>query len=188
MEKKIEKITKTITEEVISYVAIDGTKFTTEEECRTYDGTCRAMLMARFRQIPKRITSAYWSGLTSGNEDNTIIFLKLDKEVKDLILQLVKAYEGYVHPKFEARLMGYKDGTEVALEVAIYTDKQIPYFDFFSIVGTKEEVIKAIEDQWESMQYQEGRLKSCEHSVDEEGHDHYSEFTYIEMTFLGLKK
>lgn len=188
MEKKIEKITKTITEEVVSYVAIDGTKFTTEEECRTYDGTCRAVLMARFRQIPKRINSGFWKGVNTGCEDNTIIFLKLDKEVKDLILQLLKAYEGRVYPPFEKRLMEYEDGTEVALEVNVYSNQGIPSFDFFSIVGTKEEVIKAIEEQWESMQYQENRLKRCEHSVDEEGHDSYARYADTEMTFLGLKK
>lgn len=188
MEKKIEKITKTVTEVVESYVAIDGTKFTTEEECRTYEGTCRAVLMARFRQIPKRINSGFWNGLNIGCEENTIIFLKLDKEVKALIVQLVQAYDGCVSPSFEKRLMEYEDGTEVAFEVYIYDNKGIPCFEFFSIIGSKEECIKAIEEQWENKQYQEDRLKRCEHSVTEEGHGSYSKFTDMKMTFLGLKK
>ena len=50
---KYKTIEKTVQETV--YEAIDGTIFTNKEECERYDGTCEAIVKARFLSFSQRI-------------------------------------------------------------------------------------------------------------------------------------
>ena len=50
---EVKKITKTV-EEVVGYVAYDGTEFKDRDECCKYEGTAKAIIHKRFKELVVR--------------------------------------------------------------------------------------------------------------------------------------
>jgi len=85
----MKEITKerTKVEKYIVYQAIDGTEFDFKEDCEAYDNSAKGVLRGKLKAL---IVNAEYNGwdLMGGNEDNTIIAVKVPTEVDiDVILQ-----------------------------------------------------------------------------------------------------
>lgn len=88
---EIEKVTK-----VTHYEAIDGTTFTTEEECQKYEDTAKCVLLTKYKPLVKR-TASECDIFNTGNDEYMIDILKSLQSSSDIdiIIQLHKLYNSY---------------------------------------------------------------------------------------------
>ena len=85
---EIEKVTK-----VTHYEAIDGTTFTTEEECQKYEDTAKCVLLTKYKPLVKRTASEYDIFNTGSDEYMIDILQYLSSESDiDILIQLHKLY------------------------------------------------------------------------------------------------
>lgn len=61
-------IEEKIVKETVGYEAIDGKIFKDAEECRKYENTCKAVLMAEYKPLVKGWLSEYYLYETGGEE------------------------------------------------------------------------------------------------------------------------
>lgn len=91
------KTERTVTAYDISYEAIDGTIFTTKEECEKYDKTAKAVLKMRFNRLLVDEPTNEWKLLRVGSEYSKIIAVKmLNKEDLDTVLKLWFAFNSHL--------------------------------------------------------------------------------------------
>lgn len=92
-EVKVEKVTKTFD---IYWEAVDGTRFTSKEECQKYDESAKGVLKARLMGLTIYKQTEY--ELLHGSDDTTIYGVRLAKEEdKDVILQLYLLDNGWIN-------------------------------------------------------------------------------------------
>lgn len=85
---EIEKVTK-----VTHYEAIDGTTFTTEEECVKYEDTAKCVLLTKYKPLVKRTVSEGDIFNTGSNEYMIDILQYLSSESDiDILIQLHRLY------------------------------------------------------------------------------------------------
>ena len=85
---EIEKVTK-----VTRYEAIDGTTFTTEEECQKYEDTAKCILLTKYKPLIKRTASEYDIFNTGSDEYMVDILQYLSSESDiDILIQLHRLY------------------------------------------------------------------------------------------------
>ena len=85
---EIEKVTK-----VTRYEAIDGTTFTTEEECVKYEDTAKCVLLTKYKPLVKRTVSECDIFNTGSDEYMIDILQYLSSESDiDILIQLHKLY------------------------------------------------------------------------------------------------
>lgn len=85
---EIEKVTK-----VTHYEAIDGTTFTTEEECQKYEDTAKCVLLTKYKPLVKRTASEYDIFNTGSDEYMIDILQYLSSESDiDILIQLHRLY------------------------------------------------------------------------------------------------
>lgn len=85
---EIEKVTK-----VTHYEAIDGTTFTTEEECVKYEDTAKCVLLTKYKPLVKRTVSEDDIFNTDSNEYMIDILQYLSSESDiDILIQLHRLY------------------------------------------------------------------------------------------------
>ena len=85
---EIEKVTK-----VTRYEAIDGTTFTTEEECVKYEDTAKCVLLIKYKPLVKRAASECDIFNTGSDEYMIDILQYLSSESDiDILIQLHKLY------------------------------------------------------------------------------------------------
>ena len=85
---EIEKVTK-----VTRYEAIDGTTFTTEEECVKYEDTAKCVLLTKYKPLIKRTVSECDIFNTGSDEYMIDILQYLSSESDiDILIQLHKLY------------------------------------------------------------------------------------------------
>lgn len=85
---EIEKVTK-----VTHYEAIDGTTFTTEEECVKYEDTAKCVLLTKYKPLVKRTVSEGDIFNTGSDEYMIDILQYLSSESDiDILIQLHKLY------------------------------------------------------------------------------------------------
>ena len=102
---EIEKVTK-----VTHYEAIDGTTFTTEEECKKYEDTAKCVLLTKYKPLVKRTASEcdieiliqmhrlYCSGRNLNDDFYGKMRSKLEKCLKNRDIVLIgrgTEYDGY---------------------------------------------------------------------------------------------
>lgn len=135
IEKKIEIVSyKTV------YEAIDGTEFTSKDECKKYEESARCVLMAKYSKLI--LTSdTEWNLFEMGSEDFIVDVIKLNNEKDiDVVLQLI-ALERYTLPSTEYM----KEGEEKLIKAF---EENSPVFigrgcenDSFYLYGTVYEMI-----------------------------------------------
>lgn len=85
---EIEKVTK-----VTHYEAIDGTTFTTEEECVKYEDTAKCVLLTKYKPLVKRTVSE--GDIFNTGSDEYIIdilqYLSSESDI-DILIQLHRLY------------------------------------------------------------------------------------------------
>ena len=95
----MKKIQKEIvrTEYQTVYVALDGTEFISEEECKKYDNSAKCVLMAKYNKlVVKESDESEIIGI--GCEDDVVQIAKIESQNDaDLILQIVVACNDYYH-------------------------------------------------------------------------------------------
>lgn len=85
---EIEKVTK-----VTHYEAIDGTTFTTEEECVKYEDTAKCVLLTKYKPLVKRTVSEGDIFNTGSDEYMIDILQYLSSESDiDILIQLHRLY------------------------------------------------------------------------------------------------
>ena len=85
---EIEKVTK-----VTRYEAIDGTTFTTEEECVKYEDTAKCVLLTKYKPLVKRSASECDIFNTGSDEYMIDILQYLSSESDiDILIQLHRLY------------------------------------------------------------------------------------------------
>lgn len=98
---KYKTIEKTVTVQETVYEAIDGTIFTTKEECEKYDGTCEAIVKARFLSFSQPIEygSIAYNGVycvvhEDGCCDDSDFYISEPKTIEDCntIAQFIKVF------------------------------------------------------------------------------------------------
>lgn len=85
----MKEITKerTKVEKYTVYEAVDGTEFNTREECQAYDDSAKGVLRGKLKELIVNDKYNGWD-LMGGNEDNTIIAVKVPTESDiDIVLQ-----------------------------------------------------------------------------------------------------
>lgn len=85
----MKEITKerTKVEKYVVYQAIDGTEFDFKEDCEAYDNSAKGVLRGKLKALIVNDEYDGWD-LMGGNEDNTIIAVKVPTEAdKDIVLQ-----------------------------------------------------------------------------------------------------
>ena len=85
----MKEITKerTVTEMYTVYEAVDGTQFDFKEDCEKYDNSAKGVLRGKLKALIVNNEYNGWD-LMGGNEDNTIIAVKVPTEVDiDVIFQ-----------------------------------------------------------------------------------------------------
>lgn len=78
------------------YEAVDGTKFTSKEECQKYEESAKGVLKARFMKLVEYsdIESNIFS---SGSDETTLYGVRLEEEKdKDVVLQLYLIDHSYL--------------------------------------------------------------------------------------------
>ena len=85
---EIEKVTK-----VTRYEAIDGTTFTTEEECVKYEDTAKCVLLTKYKPLIKR-TASECDIFNTGSDEymiDILQYLSSESDI-DILIQLHKLY------------------------------------------------------------------------------------------------
>ena len=85
---EIEKVTKTT-----RYEAIDGTTFTTEEECVKYEDTAKCVLLTKYKPLVKR-TASECDIFNTGSDEymiDILQYLSSESDI-DILIQLHKLY------------------------------------------------------------------------------------------------
>ena len=84
--KEIQKETK---QYITLYEAIDGTKFTSKEECRKYEESAKCVLMAKYNRLV--LTSdTMWNFFNVGSDEETVDIVKLNGLPDiDVVLKLI---------------------------------------------------------------------------------------------------
>ena len=85
----MKEITKerTKVEKYIVYEAVDGTQFDFKEDCEAYDNSAKGVLRGKLKDLIVNDEYSGWD-LMGGNEDNTIIAVKVPTEADiDIVLQ-----------------------------------------------------------------------------------------------------
>lgn len=85
---EIEKVTK-----VTHYEAIDGTTFTTEEECVKYEDTAKCVLFTKYKPLVKR-TASECDIFNTGSDEymiDILQYLSSESDI-DILIQLHKLY------------------------------------------------------------------------------------------------
>lgn len=139
---EIKKITKTI-EEVVGYVAFDGTEFKEKEECEKYERTANAVIVQRFIKITvKELEEVVITGdgnnyLGSGCGDDWYdALIKIENEDD---LKAAQMYQNLVeHPKYPYERKFTNDDIGKELVVSIGEHHEHCY-----IYGTIDECVDA---------------------------------------------
>ena len=85
MKEVIKERTKV--EKYIVYEAVDGTQFDFKEDCEKYDNSAKGVLRGKLKALIVNDEYNGWD-LMGGNEDNTIIAVKVPTEADiDIVLQ-----------------------------------------------------------------------------------------------------
>ena len=85
---EIEKVTK-----VTHYEAIDGTTFTTKEECVKYEDTAKCVLLAKYKPLVKR-TASECDIFNTGSDEymiDILQYLSSESDI-DILIQLHRLY------------------------------------------------------------------------------------------------
>ena len=85
---EIEKVTK-----VTRYEAIDGTTFTTEEECVKYEDTAKCVLLTKYKPLVKK-TASECDIFNTGSDEymiDILQYLSSESDI-DILIQLHKLY------------------------------------------------------------------------------------------------
>ena len=85
---EIEKVTK-----VTHYEAIDGTTFTTEEECVKYEDTAKCVLLTKYKPLVKR-TASECDIFNTGSDEymiDILQYLSSESDI-DILIQLHRLY------------------------------------------------------------------------------------------------
>lgn len=85
---EIEKVTK-----VTHYEAIDGTTFTTKEECQKYEDTAKCVLLTKYKPLVKR-TASECDIFNTGSDKymiDILQYLSSESDI-DILIQLHKLY------------------------------------------------------------------------------------------------
>lgn len=84
MKKNIEKIEKTVVEEKVTYIAIDGTVFKDEENCKEWEEDYKCVISQTFNNMQKIEVDPVYMGVPYSNEDD-IAFIVIPKTEQDII-------------------------------------------------------------------------------------------------------
>lgn len=91
--KEVTKETITVTTE---YHAVDGTVFTSKEECTRYEESARGVLKARLKRITVNDQYSHYD-LMAGGDDTKIIAVRIkDKSDADMVLQNILLDQPYL--------------------------------------------------------------------------------------------
>ena len=152
---------KTITnvktvEEIVGYEACDGTRFTTEEECKKYENTAKAVIKSRFKKLVIKeiegcdITDCGSRFTGAGCDEDWYYALVEIKDENDLkTAQMYHVIEGSKSGKygFDETMIGKR--VIVGIGSGIYPrpeeGSQCEYADCF-VYGTIEEQVKKYEN------------------------------------------
>lgn len=75
----MKEVQKEISQHVTVYEAIDGTEFTSKEQCKKYEESAKCVLMAKYTKLVVKSCSEY-DLLHTGSEDDTVNIVKLNNE------------------------------------------------------------------------------------------------------------
>lgn len=175
--------TRTVTEEKTIYVTQDGTRFTDEEQAKMYDSSAKAVIMAKFKAMEKRITGM--ENFTFGCSDDVFIFIKMKESYKADLIQLLH-FTGWCSDSYVEKIQACKEGEELCLRGYLYTDKTGLGFDYLSVLGTVEDVKKAFEEDLNST---DAYVEKCKERIESENTPQNSkEYWRNFLTFFGLNK
>lgn len=131
------------------YQAIDGETFDSKEECAKYEGSAKAVLMARYNKLVKKSDSeCNFINLGCDDNDVDVVILK-SKEDSNMMKQLYCLMNGY-DIKDEDKY-GWRTKAFNAIDKSLNDNDPLLvgkrlYDDCMWINGTKSEMIKKIED------------------------------------------
>ena len=78
------------------YEAVDGTQFSSKEECQKYENTAKAVLREKFKKLIIEESTEY-DFFSAGSDENTVYAVKMETEGDmDTVLQLYYSDNPYV--------------------------------------------------------------------------------------------
>ena len=96
MRQETKEIKREIIEHQTSYIAIDGTSFSSEEECTKYEESAVCVLRSRLVEL-KVAESSEFSLLSAGDEETLVWAIRMNSEAdKDTVFQLYALEHAYL--------------------------------------------------------------------------------------------
>lgn len=120
------------TEEVITYVAIDGKEFKNKEDCKKWEESYECTIRASFNKIPQIKTSCESTGVI-GLADETIIILK-PRNIYDI--NVINAYGNLINSFSEPLTQD-----DIGKYLMIYTGYEEDWFTVYYMDIYLEELI-----------------------------------------------
>ena len=144
MEQIVKKVETTST--ITVYQAIDGTEFSSKEECLKYEGTVECLLLTKYNRLVKRRVSEDELFNTGSDECMIDILQPLSSEADiDIIIQLYKLYgyysSNYSYDGLRSRLEKYLENKDTIL---IGRGPEYDKCKSFYIVSTLQTIINNI--------------------------------------------
>lgn len=84
MKKNIEKIERTVVEEVVKYIAIDGREFSNEADCKEWEKDYRCTINKTFKEMNKMFVDPIEIGIPYATEYYTA-FVIVPKDENDIV-------------------------------------------------------------------------------------------------------
>ncbi len=106
MRKKIDTIT--VTKEIITYEALDGTIFDNEDECRKYEKTAQCAINGAFEQLPREDVDAEALNDTVGDfsDDDTLHSIYIEDANTLEVINRWLVHNGWGSSKLSAKDIG----------------------------------------------------------------------------------
>lgn len=146
--KKIQKERKSCYD---VFVAVDGTEFLTEEECKKYEESAYGVLMARYKKLIVKSGTEY-DLVPSGSEDNSCEVVKVETQADaDTVLQLYLLINPHIAKAESDFCMNWRERAEKLCSRALAENDYLimchgyEYNDNFWFIGTRNSVKEGID-------------------------------------------
>lgn len=148
MERRVEKKERVVVEEKITWVATDGTEFSTQEECSKYEQTAECVLKSAYEKcvIAKATEYDLWD---TGSEEYKVHFIVPQNE-RDV--EMLNRYQLFLDKSRKDKELQFTSDM-IGQTVIIWWSYDM---DYFYVEGTidgyikkrKEHWLKIVEEKW----------------------------------------
>lgn len=138
----MKEIQKEISQHVTVYEAIDGTEFTSKEQCKKYEESAKCVLMAKYNKLILK-SDTMWNFFNVGSDEETVDIVKLNGLPDiDVILKLIAlnspvqaaSHPEWLQEKEDILARAIKEDSPVVIGRGYEGDCFYIYFTIFDLI------------------------------------------------------